>query len=134
MATILDGIKLYCNVDDTDVYDTELLQLANNGIADLSNNGVPLTALIDATTDSIQLTDPTTGTTSTMDSITLQLVQSWLNVYCFRFFDKQVLQANKASVDWLDAFQTELLWKLKAKFDNYIPPLAKDWGLWYEIW
>lgn len=104
---ILDNIKIYCEVDDTTLFDEQLINLANEVIADMIENNIPISQ-IDKTTETFDLININQQTS----------VQSLINLYVLRMFDKNLMTASASSQSWLDNRIIYLMHQLKAQFDN----------------
>ena len=107
--TILQAIKTFCEVEETTIYDDQLLIIANGRVSQLSMIGVPITA-IDDTTDFTDFPDIKLEHT--------QLIQEYLNLSVIRLFDKNIQDANTTTQSWIDRHTSGILQSLKCIYDR----------------
>lgn len=104
--SILDEIKQYLEVDDTDAYDNQLLIIANQGLMYLEANKIP-----------VSLIDGATETFPGMEDKNFYVLKSWLCLYCLRMFDRTLMTSNTATQNWIDKELLKLEYQLKVFFD-----------------
>ena len=104
--TILDRIKIICEVDDTDQYDDQLMLLINQGISELSISGIPV-SIITETDETYTDIQPSHAPT----------VDMWIGLNTLRIFDKTISDASISTQSWIDRKLGELFYTLKTLYD-----------------
>ena len=107
--TVLEELKVYCEVEETEQFDPQLLQLANQGLAYLANNKIPVVPI---DSDSDQTAFPEMG------DFDYFIMLSWLSLHVLRLFDRTISSASNTTSNWIDKQMENLLYQLKIKYDN----------------
>lgn len=122
MATILENIKIYCEVDDTDEFDQQLLNHANEVLGYVYANGIPV-VLIDENSDSTNFIN--------LNPFQMNTLQALINLHCYRTFDKLAMEASATSQSWVDLKMLDLLHQLKVQFD--VDDFGAPGDSWFSI-
>lgn len=112
MVTVLEDIKNLLELDDTTEYDTQLMRIANSGVAKLINMGVPLTLLKD---------DTTAESWTELSDVDAQEVRDWLSWYALLRFDRRIERAaylNTSEIMDEIAAGLKIRYDRKAKHEN----------------